>query len=212
MRPKPQLIGQVFGRLTVIGEAERSKHNHIQWYCECSCGKVTIVTTACLKTGNTISCGCYGDECRLVNARTHGMRRTKVYVTWCQMIARCLDQNSISYKNYGGRGISICDRWRQFNNFFADMGDRPFKNAQIDRIDNEGNYEPGNCKWSTPAENALNRRSTRYITYNGETLAIAQWTKRFGIARSTLQNRLNRGWSVEKALTESPKPINKAVF
>lgn len=204
MRPKPQLVGQVFGRLTVIGEAERNKYSHIQWYCECSCGKTTTVPTSCLTSGNTASCGCYGDECRLVNSRTHGMRQEKVYTNWCQMIARCTDKNSTSYSNYGGRGITVCDRWLRFKNFFEDMGNRPFNGASIDRVNNEGNYEPGNCKWSTSAEQARNRRNSRHITYKGETLIFDDWAARFGIARATLWNRLKNGLSFDEALT---KPI-----
>jgi hypothetical protein len=210
MRPKPDLIGQTFGRLTVISETNRNKHNHIQWLCLCSCGKNTIASTTSLKHQNTTSCGCYGNECRTINTRTHGMRHTKIYTVWCNIISRCYDSNHKSWENYGGRGIIVCDQWiKSFESFFTDMGDIPFKNAQIDRINNNGNYEPSNCRWATAKQNCLNRSSTHFITHNGITLALTQWADKYNLARNTLYNRLKKGMDMELALTTKPLQTRK---
>lgn len=134
-------------------------------------------------------------------------QRSLTYRTWDAMIHRCHNPQSSAYHKYGGRGIVVCDRWREsFESFLSDMGDRPGPEYSIDRYpDKNGNYEPGNCRWATPSEQARNRRSTRYLTCNGETLSLAEWSERTGIQPGTIANRIDvRGWSVPDAL-RTPK-------
>ena len=128
-------------------------------------------------------------------------RPTKIWKCWASMLERCKNPNAASYKRYGGRGITVCKRWRVFENFLADMGDLPFTGATIDRIKNSGNYKPSNCRWATKSEQAHNRRSTRWITYNGETKSATQWSEITGIGYGSILRRLKTGWPVDKALT-----------
>lgn len=132
---------------------------------------------------------------------THGLSRSRVFKIWAGMKARCYSKRSISYPNYGGRGIVVCERWMKFENFFSDMGHPPH-GMQLDRINNDGNYEPSNCRWATVRENSVNRRSSQLITFNGKTLCATDWAALIGISRQGLMRRLNvLKWPIEKALT-----------
>lgn len=131
---------------------------------------------------------------------THGASRTAIYGLWLKMIARCTKPENDDYANYGGRGIRVCDRWLSFENFFADMGERP-AGKTLDRKDVDGDYEPGNCRWATYREQNQNRRDNRLISFNGETLALQEWARRLGIRHATLQERLSK-WPLDRALTE----------
>ncbi len=132
---------------------------------------------------------------------THGCGGTTEYSTWCNMRQRCYDKNSISYKNYGGRGIKVCDRWlRSFESFLGDLGLRPSTQHSLDRIDNDGHYRPSNCRWATKLEQCNNTRSNILITIKNTTKNITQWASFLGMPRSTIYNRLARGWSKEEAL------------
>lgn len=200
--------GHTYGRLTVISPVGKNKHGHIYWLCICECGNEHIPTSGNLTNGSTKSCGCLAYESKSKRKTTHGMSKTPEYSVWCWIKDRCQNQNNPSYKNYGQRGIFICDIWNEsFEQFFADMGERPTPAHTIDRIDNSGNYEPGNCKWSTRLEQANNKRSNTLINYQGKTLTLAQWSKHTGIHRNTLCNRINRlGWSIHKSMTH---PVRK---
>lgn len=192
------LIGKKFNKLTVIDRGlANSKRREVMWVCQCECGKTTQVSTDDLKNGHNKSCGCL----------RHELSRTRIYDIWQGMNRRCYDKNTREYKRYGGRGIAICDEWKNdfisFYNWAMENGYQ--ENLTIDRIDNNGDYKPDNCRWITNAEQCLNRRTNRYVTYNEETKTISQWAKEKNLKFCTLSHRLDSGWSVEKALN---LPVN----
>lgn len=136
---------------------------------------------------------------------TRGMKRTPTYLCWRNMISRCTNKNRPDYQYYGGRGISVCDRWKEsFGCFLSDMGERP-KNMSIDRIDNSLGYSPKNCRWATSDEQMQNTRATRRITFNGETMGLTAWARKVGINRQSLSDRIKRGWSLSDALTKGAR-------
>lgn len=141
---------------------------------------------------------------------THGMSYTPEHVAWLSMRSRCYRTTDRRYKDYGGRGIRVCGRWLEsFQNFFADVGLRPSPKHSIDRIDVNGNYEPGNVRWATAEEQQRNRTDSRLLTAHGETFCMSEWAERLGVPCATIGGRLDRGWSVERAVTEPPLPKNK---
>jgi len=204
-------VGAKFSRLTVIGapfklDARRNAKWHVQ--CRCECGRMKSVMSLLLVTGHTKSCGCYRGrkgEQNLGN-RKHGLSHGVEWAAYYEMLRRCNQEHHPQHKNYGGRGIKVCDRWAgSFESFYADMGPRP-DGTTLDRIEVDGNYEPGNCRWATPAQQANNRRSNRYVEAFGETLTVSEWSARKGIASATIIRRLNKGWPAEKALTAPLTP------
>lgn len=199
------MIGTNIGRWTVLSDAPRNKHGQRKYFCRCSCGTEKVVDAQSLKVGDTQSCGCYKKEQFSARATRHGAAKTKAYFSWWNMKNRCERTNHVYYKDYGGRGIKICERWLDFANFLADMG-QPDGDLCLERIDNDGNYEPSNCRWATRKEQANNRRSSAFIEFQDERLTLQQWSERLGIKRATIALRLKTGWSVEKALTQ---PLRK---
>ena len=195
------LIGKIFGRLTVVSRENNDKWGHSKWLCICICGKKTVCHIANLRSGSTQSCGCFNKEKTREVCTTHGYCGTKIYHIWDGIIQRCTNPKASSYKIYGGRGIKVCQRWNKFENFLNDMGDRPTDEHQIDRINNDGDYSPDNCKWSTKKQQARNKRNNRLITHNGKTLCIAAWGEKTGICRKVITYRLKAGWSINKTLT-----------
>ncbi len=196
------LAGQQFGRLTVVDFAGRGKWNQRQWNCICACGKARVVNTAELSNGKTRSCGCLHREMSSKQLTTHGLCRTPEYKVWKRMIERCYNPSRNHYEDYGGRGISVCDHWRSSPaNFLKDMGPRPTPTHEIDRIDNNGNYEPGNCRWATRKAQNRNRRSNRHLTHNGDTMTVADWSDKIGISQQLIYARLHRGKTIEGALS-----------
>ena len=202
---KIDLTGQTFTRLLVLSEAERGKDGQIYWNCICDCGNTKKVRSDHLRNRSIASCGCLKKELTVLRQTTHGQRTKKYtsreYACWCHMKNRCYDLNSAAYKNYGGRGITVCDRWlNSFENFYEDMGNCP-PGLMIERKNNNGNYTPGNCVWATPQEQGNNRRTNKWIKFNGKTKTVAQWARYLGINVNTLYTRLYVGWSDKMTLT-----------
>lgn len=206
------LTGMRFGRLVVIETCEqKTKSTSKRWVCKCDCGNLKEIDSQPLLNGVTVSCGCYSREINSARIK-HGHNRknkpkTPTYKSWDKMMTRCRNHNCKEYKYYGGRGIKVCERWSDFSNFLQDMGERP-NGKTLDRIDNNGDYEPSNCKWATDKQQANNnRRNVRYL-YNGEMKTIAELSDILGISYDTLWCRLKRyKWSLENSLT---KPVSKS--
>lgn len=169
------------------------------WLCQCDCGRQLTVLSNNLSRGYTKSCGCL----RHNRLKTHGLSKSRTYAIWRAMRMRCANMKDASYPYYGARGIKVCERWRSFENFLADMGKRPSPEYSLDRYpDNDGNYEPGNVRWATQKEQSNNTRHNVWIEFNGERRTVRQWAKTMRINECTLHRRLRSGWSTEKALTE----------
>ena len=199
------LTGQTFDRLTVIRRNGSTRDGKALWECSCECGKMVIVCGKELRNEHTKSCGCLrkdkASECHI----THGKTNTKLFLVWQEMRKRCYNKNNKDYKDYGGRGITVCAEWLGDFQAFYDwsMANGYRENLTIERINTNGNYEPTNCKWATLKEQCNNRRSNNYITYNGKTQTLQQWADEYGIARSTLSSRIYKlHWNIEKALTK----------
>ena len=195
------LTGMQFNRWHVVSLAGRTKHGALTWNCVCDCGNKVIVSGNTLRMGTSKSCGCIKVEFVKSRFTKHGKHDTSEHRIWRDMFGRCQCVTHASYADYGGRGITVCERWRDFANFLADMGERPSRRHSIDRINNSGNYEPSNCRWATPLEQSVNRRNNHIITYNGGSLTLSEWSKRLSIAETTLSKRLYSGWSDERALS-----------
>ena len=197
------LEGMKFGRLTVLERDCDNGRKGTHWICKCDCGNYAIVTTGRLKRGQSKSCGCINRE----KHTKHGMIKTRMYNIWMSMKQRCADANCKSYKDYGGRGIKVCDEWVNDFQAFYDwaMANGYRDNLSIDRIDVNGDYEPDNCRWVTRKTQNNNSRKNRYYSYNGETHTIAEWSEIMGIGYSALYARIERGWTIERALTQKPK-------
>lgn len=199
--------GKKYGKLLVIKlDNLRNKCGAAMWICRCDCGRITSVEGSSLRRGLTKSCGCFSSESTAKRETTHGMSKTKIHETWLGMRDRCKNKNNINYKNYGGRGIKVCKRWEKFENFYEDMGERPSKKHSLDRVNNNGNYEPSNCRWATREEQLNNKRTNRYLSFNGKKMTVTQWAKELLVSPNTIFNRVKSGWETEKILT---KPINK---
>ena len=208
------LTGQRFGRLVVISKAESNPHE-TYWNCKCDCGKEKKVRAACLKSGNTKSCGCWHDECAKINSKKHGMSKTRLYLVYRTMISRCYCKSTKKYNIYGGRGITVCEEWlddfMNFYNWSIQNGyncNAEFGECTIDRIDVDGNYEPSNCRWITNKEQGNNRRTNHYVKINGETKTVREWCESniYDISETTVYKRIRKGWSDIDAIT---KPVIK---
>jgi hypothetical protein len=196
-------IGKRFGYWLIKEYKGLDKHSHQIYLCRCDCGNEKIVTLGNLKTGKSTNCGCEKLKKQMGNTwnKKHGMSFSREYRSWESMLNCCEKTNDKEYPMWGGRGIKVCERWHDFNNFYADMGTRP-KGMTLDRIDNNGDYEPSNCRWATAKTQSNNRRSNTLITYKGRTQTLQQWADETGICSGTISQRIRkRGWSIEKALT-----------
>ncbi len=192
------LTGRRFGRLSVLQLSDFRKGKHLYWHCKCSCGNTKDIASTSLLGNFTRSCGClvFENRCNL----QHGLTKSTEWRIWQDMKRRCYSPYREDYRLYGGRGIKVCDRWRSsFPAFLEDMGKRPI-GLTLGRIDNDGDYEPNNCRWETALEQANNTRANRYITFRGITKTMAQWCRDLSIPYSRVQSRLDAGYNAEVAL------------
>jgi hypothetical protein len=194
------LTGQRFGRLTVL-RFHKIDNRRTMWWCRCACGQHKSADAHSLKRGSTKSCGCFHRDSIRARATIHGRSGSREYSAWENAKARCFNPHCKDFKHYGGRGITMNRAWADdFSQFYRDLGACPPK-LTLERIDNEGNYEKGNCRWATMADQRVNYRDNRFLTFRGERLTIAHWADRLGLGRDMIYWRLNHGWTVEKALT-----------
>lgn len=201
------LTGQRFGRLVALSIAGRKRYgssSKILWLCRCDCGQDHVAKSNQLRLGRTRSCGCLQREVTITRNKTemvtHGMTASRDFRCWASMISRCTNPKTPEYRYYGARGIKVCERWRAFENFYADMGPRP-RGLSIERIDTNGDYEPGNCRWATAKEQANNRRNNAIVEYAGRRQNVTQWAEEFGIDPERLRDYLRRK-SMAQALME----------
>lgn len=187
------MIGLQFGNLTVLGEAGKNKRG-ILFECICSCGNKRVFPGKDLRSGNNKSCGCL--------LKKHGMARTKIYMSWQNMKKRCNNETHKDFKNYGGRGISYCEKWETFEGFYEDMKSGYSDNLTLDRIDVNSNYNKDNCRWVTCKEQSNNKRNNHFVQYNGETLTLSEMAEKYKVDFELFRHRINKGWPIEKALFE----------
>lgn len=201
------LTGKKFGFAKVIKWAGRTNRPYRSlWLCRCVCGNEFTKTGTKLNFRKSVSCGCMTTSLKAVGMQTHARSGTPEYNVWCSMKRRCLVPSASSFKNYGGRGIKVCDRWLEsFENFYADMGPRPPGRHSIERINNNGDYEPENCRWATQKEQCRNTRKNVFITINSQTKCSSEWAEIVGINPSTFYERMAKGWTGEKLLTTKQK-------
>ena len=200
MATRVDLSGQRFVRLLVQREGgpriQPNGQRKRRWVCLCDCGKETLVEGSNLTTGNTTSCGCWDLERRIKHG-CGGSNKTPEYRSWRAMRQRCTNPNNSEWPRYGGRGITVCERWDSFERFLADMGPRPAGHS-IDRIDNEQGYSPANCRWATTKQQNRNRRDNRWITFRGERRLRADVAEELGVLSNVLQGRIRLGWPEER--------------
>lgn len=177
--------------------------DQVAWFCQCSCGNTTTVSSYGLGSGSTQSCGCLQREKASEASSTHGLSNTREYRIWCAMKTRCTNENRDNYKHYGARGISVCSRWiNSFENFFSDMGPCPSEQHSIERNDPDGNYEPGNCRWATQTEQMRNTSRSVKVQWGGKEVTIAELSELTGVSYDLLQQRLRSGWCVDDAVNK----------
>lgn len=197
---KLDLTGLRYGRLRVTAPAE-SKGGQSRWKCLCDCGKETVAFLGNLRRGHTISCGCERSIVTTREKTKHSMYGTPTYKSWSAMLTRCNNPKAPKYKDYGARGISVCEAWSKFEAFLADMGVRP-EGTTLGRRDNDGNYEPGNCKWETAVEQGRNKRNTTLYEVGGIKATLKAHCERLGLNPATVKTRIfSYNKSVEEAFS-----------
>lgn len=212
MRPAIDLSQQRFGRLLVLTRSGTSDGGCAMWKCRCDCGAEKIAVSSELRRGHTRSCGCLLGDSNRANKTKHGHapkgRISPEFRAWGHMKERCYSPKHVSYPNYGARGIQVCDRWLHgadgksgFECFFADMGRKPSPSLSVDRADNNGDYEPGNCRWATDKQQQRNTRRNRRVTIGGRSASFAEHCERYGISDAAVRSRLSLGWDVEAAFS-----------
>lgn len=208
MRKFKDLTGMRFGKLTVLEYTnKRNLNRNILWRCLCDCGNEIYVATSCLNSGHTKSCGCGKNnfvEMGKIGGKfgKHHLSRTRLYKCYNHMINRCHNSSNIQYKDYGGRGIKVCEEWKNdFISFYNWAMSNGYKDdLTIDRIDVNGNYEPSNCRWVNKYLQANNKRNNVYIACNNETLTIAQWSNRLNINYWNIRRKIQKGWTIQQII------------
>jgi hypothetical protein len=203
-----------FGKLIVV-EFAGYKNKRAEWLCKCDCGNDICVPAHRLISGNTKSCGCYMRESVIKRKTTHGgskrKQKERLYNIWNGMKNRCFNEKDKNYKNYGARGIKVCDEWQNdyvsFRKWAIENGYK--SKLSIDRINNNGNYCPENCRWATKIVQNNNTRQNHYIEYNGERKTVSEWARFYGLTRECLKNRIQKGWETERALKTPSRNKNK---
>ncbi|HBF42328.1 MAG TPA: hypothetical protein DDW42_01620 [Desulfobacteraceae bacterium] len=203
MKKEKDLTGLTFGRLTALRPGER-KGKQLYWICLCECGNEVNVNKYALTSGHTKSCGCLFREVQKKINTTHGGTYSEEYTTWCSMKQRCYYVKNKRYKDYGGRGIKVCEKWKNdFTSFLNDMGKRP-NGMSIERKNNDGDYEPSNCKWATGKQQGRNNSNNNLIKILGETKTMVEWSEdeRCKVSYVALRMRIHRGWDPERAVLQ----------
>lgn len=190
------LTGRKFGRWTVLGRHIDSR-KYCRWRCRCTCGVERVRLSQPLREGRSRSCGCLSRKLHVI----HGHAGTRMYSAWQAMLQRCKNHNDHAYTNYGGRGITVTPRWRIFQHFLDDIGEKP-PGLTLGRIDNAKGYSPTNCRWETRLQQQQNMRSNRLLEFHGKRKPLSTWARERGLKYGTLQTRLRLGWSIDRALTE----------
>ena len=198
------ITNQKFGKLYAVKLVSKDKNNRERWLFKCDCGQEKIIDKSSVKTGKTKSCGCWQLENNKVIGITHNKSRTREFKIWLGIKKRCLNKKHSTYKNYGERGIKICDRWKDsFENFLADMGSAPSELYSIDRIDNNGNYEPLKCKWVTRKEQNNNTRRNRIVSYKGNNYTLSNLCDKLGLKYQLIYDRVTKlKWKIEEAICQ----------
>ena len=210
MKRATDLTGQRFGRL-VVQERDFSYKKAAYWICLCDCGNHATVQSCHLRSGATQSCGCLNKENVRERKTVHGGSYSRLYRTWSSMKGRCYNPNDPNYKDYGGRGITICDEWRDSFEAFRDwaLTNGYRDDLTIERLNVNGNYEPSNCTWLTNKEQQNNKRNNHLLSYNGKTQTISQWSEETGLDWMVIYDRIRNGWPIERILTEPLNNPNK---
>lgn len=207
MGKKIELSGRKFNMLTVIERDINSEYSsEIKWICQCDCGNKVSVRGSALRSGKAKSCGCYKITLFVSNITKHkatiNHAKSPEYSAWDSMKARCYNVNYERYHSYGGRGIQVCERWRNsFENFYSDMGPKPSPDHSLDRFpNNDGDYEPGNCRWATEDQQKRNMRSNNWMEYNGESMIVADWSKKLNIPDKRFRYHVEMGKSIKEII------------
>ncbi|MCK1459130.1 hypothetical protein IVB34_12605 [Bradyrhizobium sp. 2] len=207
MKPASQLAGLRFGRLSVECRVlPNDKKGNTIWRCACDCGGLTTVTAIQLRRGATQSCGCLQKERTLEAVVTHGKSKTRTYEIWFGMIRRCSDQSHKNYDRYGGRGIVVCDRWKSFENFIADMGEAP-AGYTIERENNDGPYAPDNCRWATRKEQSRNTSVSIIVEFDGRRMSLPEACELSGLKYESVYMRMRRGMAFAEAVSKNVERI-----
>jgi hypothetical protein len=204
------LVGRQFGRLTVLERDLSGKKQIVKYRCQCQCGKILSVDAGNLRSGHTTSCGCYRKEFLRITHTKHNSVKTRLYKIWANMLDRCRRPNSTFYKEYGGRGIKVCDEWRQFENFRDWALENGYNDTlTIDRIDVNRNYAPDNCRWATLLVQSRNKRNNLKITFCGETKTVSEWSEITKIPRQSIARRFKSGWNIDDVLKKIDRRIQR---
>lgn len=201
MPKRKDITGQRFGKLVAGKFVGADKKQRALWLCRCDCGNEKVIQYGALQSKGTISCGCYRLEAFKQRATKHGKTNTRLFRIWDKMIERCEKPNSKHYKGYGSRGISVCKEWHEFITFYDwAMANGYSDKLSIDRINNDGNYEPSNCRWATNIQQSNNKRNNHYYIINGEKLTAPQIARKYNLNVATIKTRLNRGLTIDEAI------------